>query len=236
MAAILYVAFRGYRLRATKDSTAALPAFNANQKITMLGMVIMIVVVLITRINVGLVAFIVGAALLGCKVVDERTAIRNMPWSTIILVCGVGVLMNLAIKLKGIALLAKTLGGLMTAQTADPVMAITAGVMSWFSSTSGVVMPTLIPTIGGLLQTVPGTTPLELLSAITFGSHTAGISPASTGGALALAAYAASTGISSAQQNKLFMEMFATAVVGVLLVALYAVLGGFGWLNGLVAA
>lgn len=236
VAAILYFAFGGHKLRGTKDSIETLPAFTPNQKLTMLGMGLMIAAVLITRVNVGLAAFVVGAVLLFLRVVDERSAIRNMPWSTILLVCGVGVLMNLAIKLKGIELLAQTLGTFMTAKTATPILTFTSGIMSWFSSTSGVVMPTLIPTISSLLQAVPGTTPLDLVSAVTFGAHTAGISPASTGGALALAAYSASAGVSPADQNKLFMQMFLTAVAGVCLVTLFAAIGGFGWLAWLVAS
>jgi hypothetical protein len=198
---------------------------------TMAGVLAMVVAVLLLKINVGLDGFIVGISLIALKTIDERTAVRNMPWGTILLVCGVGVLMNLVIKLDGIKILAATLGSFMTAQTAVPILTFSSGIMSWFSSTSGVVMPTLIPTISGLLQAVPGTTPIELLSAITFGAHTAGISPASTGGALAMATYAATSGISPAEQNKLFMQMFLTAVLGVVLVTIFSATGAYLWFN-----
>ena len=229
VAIIIYFLFGGHKLRASKESVESLPAFNANQKMTMVGIISMVLAVLFLKINVGLAGFIVGVVLVALKAIDERTAVRNMPWGTILLVCGVGVLMNLAIKLDGIKLLSATLGSFMNAGTATPILTFTAGVMSWFSSTSGVVMPTLIPTISGLLQAVPGTTPLELLSAITFGAHTAGISPASTGGALAMATYAATAGISPADQNKLFMQMFLTAVLAVILVSIFSATGAFLW-------
>jgi di/tricarboxylate transporter len=229
VATILYFAFGGHKLRGSKESVEVLPAYNQNQKLTMLLMSLMIATVLITRINVGLVAFVTGVILLGLKVTDERTAIRSIPWGTIVLVCGVGVLMNLAIKLKGIELLTKTMATFMTSGTATPILTAMSGIMSWFASTSGVVMPTLIPTISGLLQEIPGTTPHELLSAVTFGAHTAGMSPASTGGSLALAAYSSMKGISPEDQNKLFMQMFLTAVGGVALVTVFAAIGGFNW-------
>ncbi len=229
VAIVLYFVFGGHKLRASKDEVETLPPYTQDQKITMAGVLLMIAVVLATRINVGLAAFVAGTLLVGMRVVDERKALANMPWSTIVLVCGVGVLMSLAIKLKGIELLAKTLGQFMTASTATPILTLTAGIMSWFSSTSGVVMPTLIPTVSSLVQTVPGTTPLELISAVTFGAHTAGMSPASTGGGLALAAYAANAGVSLAQQNKLFMQMFLTAVGSVLLVTLFSATGAYSW-------
>jgi di/tricarboxylate transporter len=236
VAIVIYFVFGGHKLRGTKDSTEVLPPFTTDQKFTMIGIACVVIAVLFLKVNVGLAAFVVGVVLLSFKVVDERQTIRNMPWGTILLVCGVGVLMNLAIKLKGIELLAKTLATFMTAETAAPIISLSAGVMSWFSSTSGVVMPTLIPTISGLLESVPGTTPIELLSAITFGAHTAGISPASTGGALALAAYAGTSGISPAEQNKLFMQMFLTAVGGVVLVSLFAATGAYHWFDFLMTA
>ncbi|MDR1242397.1 MAG: hypothetical protein LBM00_06420 [Deltaproteobacteria bacterium] len=234
VAVILYFVFGGYKLRATRDAAEVLPAYTNKQKITMLGIVLMVASVLITRINVGLAAFVVGIVLLWLKVADERTTIKSMPWGTILLVCGMGVLMNLAIKLKGIEMLAQGLSTFMTADSAASIMSVTSGIMSWFSSTSGVVMPTLIPTIGSLMANVPGTDSLELLSAITFGAHTAGISPASTGGALALAAYSATSGITPAEQNKLFMQMFFTAVLAVALVSIFCASGVYTWFDWLI--
>ena len=235
VAIIIYFLFGGHKLRGSKESTVQLPAYTANQKLTMVGVLAMVIAVIFLKINVGLAGFIVGIILIALNTIDEKTAVRNMPWGTILLVCGVGVLMNLAIRLDGIKLLSATLGSMMTANTATPILTFTAGIMSWFSSTSGVVMPTLIPTIGGLLKAVPGTTPIELLSAVTFGAHTAGMSPASTGGALAMATYATTAGISPAEQNKLFMQMFLTAVLAVILVTLFSATGAYNWFAFLIA-
>jgi di/tricarboxylate transporter len=236
VAAIIYFLFGGHKLRSSKESMESLPAFNTNQKLTMAGVLFMAVAVLVLKVNVGLAGFIVGVILVILKAIDEKTAIKNMPWGTILLVCGVGVLMNLVIKLDGIKILSGALGSVMTDSTAVPILTFSSGIMSWFSSTSGVVMPTLIPTISGLLEAVPGTTPIELLSAITFGAHTAGISPASTGGALAMATYAATTGISLTDQNKLFMQMFLTAVLGVVLVSIFSATGAYLWFDSFLAA
>lgn len=226
-AIILYLALGGHKIKTTKRLLQSdLPAFNKNQLITMAGIIAMVVTVLITKANVGLVAFTVGVLLLLLNVADERKSISAIPWGTLVLVCGVGVLMNLAIKLKGIDLLAKYLSTLMTESTASFIIGITAGVMSWFSSTSGVVMPTLIPTVSSLMNAVGGNvSALDLVSAITNSAHTAGTSPASTGGALAMAAYAANAHITPEQQNKLFIQMFIVAACGVLVVSALAGLG-----------
>lgn len=226
-AVVLYIALGGYKLKSNKVLRGEdLPAFNKEQSITMLGIAIMVLVVLTTKANVGLIAFIAGVVLLWIPVADERKVISGIPWSALILVCGVGVLMNMAIKLKGINMLAKFLATFMTPDTASPIIALTAGIMSWFSSTSGVVMPTLIPTVASLKASMSGSvSALDLISAITMTAHTAGTSPASTGGALALAAYAANSKISLEEQNKLFLRMFMVAVCGVLFVTVLAGLG-----------
>lgn len=225
-AAILYLALGGHKLKTQKIlKQSDLPAFKRDQWITMTGVIAMVLIVLITKANVGLIAFLIGAALLLLKVADERKSISCIPWGTLILVCGVGVLMNLAIKLKGIELLAKFLSTLMTENTASFIIGLTAGIMSWFSSTSGVVMPTLIPTVASLQNAVGNVSALDLVSAITNSAHTAGTSPASTGGALAMAAYAANAHITPEQQNKLFIQMFIVAACGVVVVSALAGLG-----------
>ena len=225
-AAILYLALGGHKLKNQKIlKQSDLPAFNRDQWITMTGVIAMVLIVLVTKANVGLIAFLIGAALLLLKVADERKSISCIPWGTLILVCGVGVLMNLAIKLKGIELLAKFLSTLMTENTASFIIGLTAGIMSWFSSTSGVVMPTLIPTVASLQNAVGNVSALDLVSAITNSAHTAGTSPASTGGALAMAAYAANAHITPEQQNKLFIQMFIVAACGVVVVSALAGLG-----------
>lgn len=225
--AFLYIVLGGYKIKSDRElKISDLPTFNKHQLVTMAGVVAMVVIVLLSKANVGLVAFVVGVALLWIGVADERKSIAGIPWGTLILVCGVGVLMNLAIKLKGIEMLANFLASFMTPATASPIIGLTAGIMSWFSSTSGVVMPTLIPTVGALVKSLGGNvSSLDLVSSITMTAHTAGVSPASTGGALALASYAANAHVSNADQNKLFMQMFVVAVGSVLFMTLVAATG-----------
>ena len=229
-ATLYYFFFGGHKLRGSKVFEA-LPAYSSKQKVTMVAITSMIVMVLLTKVNVGLASFVTGAILIVVKAGDEKDAIKAMPWGTILLVCGVGVLMNIAVKLGGIELLAKTLASYMNKTTATTIMTLSAGIMSWFASTSGVVMPTLIPTMSTIINTVPGTTPIELISAITFGAHVAGTSPVSTGGGLAMAGYSALANVSPAEQYKLFMQMYALTVVGVLIVTIFAATGAFTWFN-----
>ena len=56
--------------------------------------------------DVGLASFIVAAVLILLGITDQKTAMKGVPWNTLVLVCGVGVLMNLVISTGGIDLLA----------------------------------------------------------------------------------------------------------------------------------
>ncbi|MDH8517197.1 citrate transporter, partial [Klebsiella pneumoniae] len=73
-------------------------------------------------LNVGLTAFVIGAILSALGAGDENAAIKSIPWSVLILVCGVGLLMNVVMESGGISLLAKTLTTVMNETTASSVM------------------------------------------------------------------------------------------------------------------
>lgn len=231
-ATLLYFVFGGYKIKqAENDETLKnLAPFNKAQLIIIAGMVFMVILVLGFKVNAGLAAFLAAAIIMFFKVADEKKAIAGVPWGTLLLVTGVNVLMNVVIKLGGIKLLSGALATIMTPTTATPIIGLTAGIMSWFSSTSGVVMPTLIPTVAELINAIGGDiSPASLISAIVITAHTAGCSPLSTGGALALAAYCSNTNATGEEQQKLFIKMFAVAVGGVVFMVGYAFLGGFYW-------
>ncbi|WP_440444664.1 SLC13 family permease [Phascolarctobacterium sp.] len=75
-----------------------------------------------------------------------------------------------------------------------------------------------------------GVNELELASSITTISHVAAISPLSTGGALALAAYASAANANQKQQQNLFMKMFGVSALGVSVLCVFSYFGMFHWL------
>ena len=216
-AAVVYIALGGWRLHSDHViHLFELPAFSAKQKTTLAGIAVMVVLVMFFHFNVGLTSFAVAAVLSLLKVADEGEALKNVPWGTLILIGGVSVLMNLIIKLGGIELLSDTLASVMTPSTATAITGITAGCMSWCSSTSGVVMPTLIPAIPDLFEDLGGGfDPIEMATSLSMISHCAGISPLSTGGGLALAAYSSAAKASVPEQHRLFVRLVAVSACGV---------------------
>ena len=227
--AIVYFLLGGYKLHSDKViSQDDIPPFNKNQIITLIGIGIMVILVLFFKVNVGLTGFAVAMVLSFLRVADEGEAIKKIPWGTLLLITGVGVLMHIIIKLGGIKLLSEALASVMTPATSVTIMGITSGIMSWFSSTSGVVMPTLIPTIPEVLGKLGVAGPaleLEMATAITMISNTAGISPLSTGGALALAAYSSAANASPQLQHRLFIRMFSISALGVVVLSILAYFG-----------
>ena len=135
------------------------------------------------------------------------------------------MLISLVTKLGGIDLLTRWLSSLMNSVTASPIICILAGVMSWFSSASGVVMPTLIPTVPGLVSELSGVTALGLTVSLCIGAHLAALSPLSSCGGLMLAAYSSDDKVTAQDRNKVFMQLFAISACGVLFSALLAVVG-----------
>ena len=102
----------------------------------------------------------------GCG--DEKKAVQMVPWNVIIMVLGVGILMNVISLSGGIDIMVAALEHVMSKRTAAMIMGITSGFMSFFSSGLGVVFPTLIPTAGGLASTL-GADAIELVSVIVIG-------------------------------------------------------------------
>ncbi|MDD5171182.1 MAG: hypothetical protein PHN75_20365, partial [Syntrophales bacterium] len=66
-------------------------------------------------------------------------------------------------------------------------LGLVTGVISAYSSSSGVVMPAFLPLVPGLLTQVPGSDAIAMISSINIGAHLVDTSPLSTLGALCIA-------------------------------------------------
>lgn len=204
--------------------------FNKDQIITLIGMAVMVVLVAGFGQNVGLVSFLIASILMILKVGNQKKALAAVPWGTLILICGVGVLMNIVETVGGIELLSNGLLSIMNKATARPILAGTSGLLSFFSSTTGVVMPTLMPTVPSIIGQFDAFSFVELSSIIISSSFAAAFSPASTGGGLILAAYMSASGAGEEEQNKLFGQLLAIAVGCVVFNMLLSFIGVYGFI------
>ena len=227
---LYFFVFKWHKEKATPveqnaDAQGSKESFSAKQIATLVGVLVVAVVSSVFNINVGLVSIVVAVLLLIFKCADEGAALKKMPWGTLVMITGVGILISLVTELGGIDLLSEGLKKLSTDKTIAAIMTLLSGVMSWVSSASGVVMPTLIPTVPSLVADMPGANALELVSCISIGANMAAISPLSSCGGLMLAAYTSSGNVSAKDRNKMFLQLFLLSASALLLSGILALLG-----------
>jgi Na+/H+ antiporter NhaD/arsenite permease-like protein len=166
--------------------TEAPPSFKARHGVTLGIIVLLVVAVAAFNVPVGVAAFggVVVVSLLG--IADENEALKKMPWGVMLMVCGVTVLTALLEKTGGSELLIKMVGRVSGERTVTGVIAFLTGLVSVYSSTSGVVLPAFLPLTPGIAREVGGD-PMSIASSIIVGGHLVDSSPLSTLGALCLA-------------------------------------------------
>jgi di/tricarboxylate transporter len=191
------VAFSGYLLlggarlfreKAPGSVMEALPALTRSQKFTLAVVGALVVSVLAFRVDVGVAAFLAAAVLAAGGAADEERAIQAMPWTVIMLVCGVTMLIHVMDATGGMELFSGLLAGLSGPRFIAGTMALVVGIISVYSSSSGVVMPAFLPTIPSLVEKLGGGNPLMIAYSINVGAHLVDVSPLSTMGAICLAA------------------------------------------------
>lgn len=231
VAVLVYIYYKGWKVEKREDKTEeALPKFNGKQWLSLAGLLILAVGVLFFSWNVGLTGFLVGSVLIVLDCGEEKKAIKGIPWNVILMVLGVGILMNVISLSGGIDIMVAGLEKIMGHRTAAMIMAITAGFMSFFSSGLGVVFPTLIPTASGLASGL-GVGAVELVSVIVIGGTVSGFTPIFTTGALIMAGVAQQEGAEEKfPQNRLFVELFAVSFIALAVLAIMAVIGVYGWI------
>jgi di/tricarboxylate transporter len=198
--------------------------FTKNQKTTLVLIVMMMGLVLaapllhlafpgngtITFVNskmdIGLVAGVFSVIALLMKLGDEKKVVAMVPWATLIMICGVGMLISVAIKAGTIQLLASWIGTSLPNYAVPLAMCVVAAIMSLFSSTLGVVTPALFPLVPALAAS-SGFDPMLLFVVIVVGAQASAISPFSSGGSLVLGSCATEKG-----RTELFPQLLFRAV------------------------
>jgi di/tricarboxylate transporter len=140
-----------------------------------------------SKMNIGLIASVFSVIALLLKLGDEKKAIASVPWSTLIMICGVGMLISVAIKAGTIGALASWIGTSIPAGLVPVAFGVVAAFMSLFASTLGVVTPALFPIVPAIAQNL-SLDPMMLFICIVVGAQATAISPFSSGGSLILGA------------------------------------------------
>ena len=186
-----------------------------NQQLTLWLIAALVVSVSVFKIDVGMAAIIAAAIMTLCRAADEEQAVKTMPWNVILMVCGVTVLISILEKKGGMDLFTTILARFSTQTSVTGVMGFVTGLISVYSSSSGVVLPAFIPTIPGLIQKIGGGNPMAIASSVNVGAHLVDVSPLSTLGALCIANAAISED-RKALFNKLMIWGLSMSVIGAL--------------------
>ena len=182
-----------------------------------LGVIALVIMaVIFGNYNIGLCALTGAVLLMLFGAATEKEALGQIPWGTILMVCGMGVLVNIVGYAGGIKYLTDALTPYINETTAAPIMLLSGALMSAVASASGVVMPTLIP-VAIQLGSNLGLDPKPLIYGIVLGAHFSCVSPFSTVGGLALGALG-----NNVDKQKMFLYFLQFAigstVVGAILV------------------
>lgn len=177
--------------------------FTKDQKITLSLMMIMMVVVLIfplmqilmsgnaaiqyisSKVDVGLVAIVFAVIALLLKLAPQKEALAKIPWNTIVMIAGAGMLIAVAVEAGTIDALSTWIGSNVPKPLVPIAFSIVGAIMSFFSSTTGVVAPALFPLIPNLAASV-GLSSSALFACTIIGAQSSAISPFSSGGSLIL--------------------------------------------------
>jgi di/tricarboxylate transporter len=172
------------------------------------------------KLNPGLSAFAAASVLVLAGAGEDMAAVKAVPWAVILMVTGVSVLIGVLEKTGGMDLFTTMLASISTPRSVNGTIAFVTGLISTYSSTSGVVYPAFLPAVPGLVQKLGGGDPLQVAMSINVGAAIVDVSPLSTLGALCLAALPAGH-----DPRALFRKMlawgFAMVIVGAVFCQLF---------------
>ena len=216
-----YLIFGGLKLKKMTQKPTFV-RFDSKQMLTLAAILVVLIGVIFFGLDIGLMCFTCAGALLLLDVADQKKAVASIPWSTILLIGGMAVLINVVSTCGGIDFLSDKLSAVMGPRSAQPIFVILGGLMGAVSSGTGVVMPTLIPLASQLAGELGNVSALRLVIGVIVGTNGVVISPLSTVGGIAVGS--APEGVDRA---KLYNQLLLAAVAFILLNAAAAALGLF---------
>lgn len=221
-----YFLFGGVRLfRAGETVAAEATATRPHRRhwLTIAITALWMIAAVVGKVNVGLSAFAAGTLLILLGAANEREVIPLIPLDIILMVTGVTMLVAILEATGGMDLFTGLIARVASPSSLNAVIAFVTGVISTYSSTSGVVLPAFLPMVPGLVRQVGGGDPLAVALSINVGSGLVDVSPLSTLGALCVAAV-----VDQAAARDLFRKLLmwglSMTVVGAVLCGLFA-----GW-------
>ncbi|MCB0712002.1 MAG: hypothetical protein KDD67_06700 [Ignavibacteriae bacterium] len=159
-----------------------------NDYLMLVAILILLLMVLVFQVGIGASTIIVGLLLALFRIGDLEEGIKSVPWNVILLIGGIYILIRVMEVTGGIDKATSMMTEFGTPESVNGMLAFTTGILSVFSSSSGVVIPLYIPLLPSLAQGFGITDIVSMAIAVDIGSHLVDVSPLSSLGALCLAA------------------------------------------------
>jgi di/tricarboxylate transporter len=194
-----YIIFKGYGIKAV--SIARPEPFEGKQKIT-LGIIILylcvmvlvpllhliipenpVVYLLANNLNIALVYFFFALVSILSKIGDEKKAFLRVPWSALVALCGMSMLISIVTESGTMRTISDYLSSNVSDLFSPTLFSLFSGIMSFFVS-AFVVNTTFSPIVPGVAA--GGVDPGLLFSAIAVGAMGTAVSPFSSMGAMAV--------------------------------------------------
>lgn len=190
-----FFAFGGWSLLARTDrmhlETEQAKPLALAHKLTLAAIVLLIAAVVVLKVNIGMGAFAAAVVLILLRAVDQEEAVKAMPWGSIVMVCGVTVLVSLLERTSGMDIFTSFIARVSSTETIIPLLAVVIGLISAYSSTSAVVLPAFLPIVPSLAAKLSIADPVSIAMTMNVAAHLVDVSPLSTTGALCVASIAA---------------------------------------------
>jgi di/tricarboxylate transporter len=153
--------------------------------VTLAGLLALGVGALVFDLNVGLVAITIAVILTILFPKEQKNAVDQVHWSTILLICGVVTYVSVLQKAGTIDFVGTSVSTVSTPLIGALLLCYVGGIVSAFASTVGVlgaIIPLAVP-----MLTLGGIDAVSVVSALAISSSIVDVSPFSTNGALVLA-------------------------------------------------
>jgi len=230
----LYILFKGYRI--TQSIINKPEPFSSRQRLNLVVIMLVAATAILlpllhaffpsnsaltglAGLDITAISFLGIILCLLLRLAPETDVIRHVPWQTLLLISGMGTLIRLATDTLALETLSGWIAANTRSQTIPYLLSLTSSAMSFFSSTLGVVVPTLSP-LAAVASGAYDISPGLLFSVITFPAFFTGFSPFSTAGAIAVSSVA-----DEKERQKLFSSLLVFPIVACLYCIVLLALG-----------
>ena len=161
--------------------------FTTKQRINLFLIVAMIIGIVAFKLEMAMVCFVLIIICSVLKLGDDEEVLKTTNWGVLLMLAGISTFIGAIESFGGIDVFTTLVANSNSKAFAIGVMGGLAGLVSSYSLSTGVVMPTFLPIVASLITKLPNVHYMSLLSAVTFCAYIVDASPMSGAGAACIA-------------------------------------------------